>query len=257
MSEILQDFRFALRTLRRSPVLILVVILSLGIGIGANTAVFSVANALFLRPLPYPHPERLAILWLRSPGIGIPQDWPSPGEYMDIVAQNQVFEQTALAIGHDASMTGLGEPQRVQVIEATSSIFPLLGAKAQLGRTFLPGEDIPKGPKVALLTDAFWRVSFGADPKIVGRSIRLGGQPFTILGVLSPNFLLNREVMPTVAGIEKPDLLLPLPLGAEAASRRGDENFNILVRVKPGISMRQAQADVDLIAARIRETCLA
>jgi hypothetical protein len=116
MPEILQDFRFAHRTRRRSPVLILVVILSLGIGIGANTAVFGVANAFFLRPLPYPDPDRLAILWLRSPGIGIPQDWPSPGEYMDIVAQNQVFEQTALAIGHDASMTGLGEPQRVQVI---------------------------------------------------------------------------------------------------------------------------------------------
>ena len=155
-----------------------------------------------------------------------------------------------MAIGHDASMTGLGEPQRVQVI---GGIFPQLGAKAQLRRTFLPSEDIPKGPKVALLSDAFWRVTFGADPKIVGRSIRLGGQPFTILGVLSPNFLLNREVMPTVGGIEKPDLLLPLPLGAEAANRRGDENFNILARVKPGISMRQAQADVNLIAARIRE----
>ncbi len=253
MAEILQDFRFALRTLSRSPLLVLVVILSLGIGIGANSAVFSVANALFLRPLPYPDPDRLAILWLRSPGIGIPQDWPSPGEYIDIVTQNQVFERTALAIGHDASMTGLGEPQRVQVIEATSSIFPLLGAKVQLGRAFLPAEDIPKGPRVAILTDAFWRVSFGADPNIVGRAIRLGGQPVTILGVLSPNFLLNREVMPTVGGIEKPDLLLPLPLGAEAASRRGDENFNILARLKPGISMRQAQSDIGLIAARIRE----
>jgi predicted permease len=253
MSEILQDFRFAFRTLRRSPVLILVVVLSLGIGIGANTAVFSVANALLLRPLPYPDPDRLAILWLRSPGIGIPQDWPSPGEYMDIVSQNQVFEQTALAIGHDSSMTGLAEPQRVQVIEATSSIFPLLGAKVQLGRAFTSTEDIPNGPKVALLSDAFWKSSFGADPHIVGRSIRLGSQPFTVLGVLSPNFLLNREVMPTVGGIEKPDLLLPLPLGADAANRRGDENFNILARVKPGISMRQAQSDIDLIAARIRD----
>src|SRR5271166_4962438 len=207
--------------LMKNPGLTFVIVLSLAIGIGANTAIFSVTSTLLLKPLPYAHPERLAILWLRSPGIGIPQDWPSPGEYVDIVAQNQVFEQTALAIGHDASMTGLGEPQRVQVIEATSSIFPLLGAKAQLGRTFLPAEDIPKGPKVALLTDAFWRVSFGADPKVVGRSVRLGGQPFTILGVLSPKSLLNREVMPTVGGIEKPDLLLPLPLGAEAANRRG------------------------------------
>ena len=98
MHELMQDFRFTLRTLRKSGGLVCVVALSLGIGIGANTAVFSIANALFLKPLPYPHPEQLAILWLRSPGIGIPQDWPSPGEYMDIVNQNHVFQQTAAVV---------------------------------------------------------------------------------------------------------------------------------------------------------------
>src|SRR5271169_446534 len=113
MSEILQDFLFAFRTLRRSPVLILVVIFSLGIGIGANTAVFSVANALFLRPLPYPHPDRLAILWLRSPGIGIPQDWPSPGEYMDIKNENHSFDELSISIGGSMNLTGLDRPERL------------------------------------------------------------------------------------------------------------------------------------------------
>ncbi len=253
MSELMQDFRYALRTLRKSPALILVVAISLGIGIGANTALFSVANALFLRPLPYPHPDRLTILWLRSPGIGIPQDWPSPGEYIDIVTQNHVFAATALAGGHDTIMTGLAEPRRVGVIQATSSLFPLLGAKAQLGRTILPEDDVPNRPKVAVLSDGFWKQVFGADPKVLGRSVILGAQQYTIVGVLSPKFLLNREVMPTVGGVEKPDLLLPLPLGADAVNRRGDENYNILARLKPGISPRQAQLDIDLISARIRE----
>ncbi len=253
MPEVMPDLRLALRMLRKSPILILVVVLSLGLGIGANTAVFSVANALFLEPLPYPHADRLAILWLRSPGIGIPQDWPSPGEYIDIVRQNHVFEQTALAIGHASILTGFAEPQRVGVIEATSSLFPLLGVKAQLGRTLLAEEDIPNKPKVAVVTDGFWRRSFGADPGILGRSIMLGGQQYTVVGVLSSKFLLNHEVMPTVGGIEKPDILVPLPLGADAVNRRGDENYNILARVKPGVSMRQAQSDIDVIAAGIRK----
>src|ERR1700693_57683 len=131
MPLMFQDLRYAVRMLRKNFALTTVIVLSLAIGIGANTAIFSVVNALFLRPLPYPQPDRLAILWLRSPGIGIPQDWPSPGEYMDIVTQNHVFAQTALARGEPGSMTGLAEPRRVEVIEAASSLFPLLGAKPQ------------------------------------------------------------------------------------------------------------------------------
>ncbi len=253
MSQLSQDFRFSLRMLRKSPGLITVVALSLGIGIGANTAAFSVANALFLRPLPYPHPDRLAILWLRSPGIGIPQDWPSPGEYIDIVNQNHVFDQTAIAIGDTRVMTGLALPEKVETVQTSSSLFPMLGATAQLGRIILPDEDIPGRPKVAVLSDGFWKRFYGADPKIIGRALTLNGEQYTVVGVLRPGFLLNREVMPTVGGIEKADILMPLPLGADAVNRRGDENFNILARVKPGVSMRQAQSDIDVIAARIRQ----
>jgi len=161
--------------LRKSPGLITVVALSLGIGIGANTAAFSVANALFLRPLPYPHPDRLAILWLRSPGIGIPQDWPSPGEYIDIVNQNHVFDQTAIAIGDTRVMTGLALPEKVETVQTSSSLFPMLGATAQLGRIILPDEDIPGRPKVAVLSDGFWKRFYGADPKIIGRALTLNG----------------------------------------------------------------------------------
>src|ERR1700689_3068903 len=97
--HLLQDLRYGVRTLAKNPMLAIVIVLSLAVGIGANTAIFSVTSALLLKPLPYPQPDRLAILWLRSPGLGIPQDWPSPGEYVDITTRNHVFEETDLAQG--------------------------------------------------------------------------------------------------------------------------------------------------------------
>src|ERR1700681_184649 len=124
-----QDLRYALRMLRKMHSLTAVIILSLAIGIGANTALFSVAGTLLLRPLPYPQPDRLAILWLRSPGIGIPQDWPSPGQYIDIQTQNHVFEETAIAIGNTFTLLGRQQPERVEGIRTSSGMFHLLGAR--------------------------------------------------------------------------------------------------------------------------------
>jgi predicted permease len=253
MRLLLQDLRYALRMLRKNPGLTAVIILSLAIGIGANTALFSVAGTLLLRPLPYPEPSRLAILWLRSPGIGIPQDWPSPGQYIDIQTQNHVFEETALAIGRSFTLIGRPQPERVEGILTSSSMFHLLGAQPLLGRLLGPQDDKPGGPGVAILSYSLWKRLFGADPQVIGRSLNLNGNQVTVAGVLRPEFLLNHEVMPTVAGIDKVEILLPLPLGADAVKNRGDENYNIMARVKPGISMRQAQADIDVIATRIRE----
>src|SRR5512145_3563819 len=113
MQAFLQDFHYALRTLRRTPGLTLVIVLSLGIGIGANTAIFSVVNALMLKPLPYPDPDRLAVLWLRSPGINIPQDWPSPGQYIDIRTENRSFELMSISQGRSGTLLGLDQPERV------------------------------------------------------------------------------------------------------------------------------------------------
>ena len=253
MHLLLQDLRFAVRTLRKSPGLTTVIVLSLALGIGANTALFSVVNALLLKPLPYPSPDRLAILWLRSPGINIPQDWPSPGQYIDIRTENHVFEEMAILRGESFNVTGLDQPQRVEGIRTSSTLLHMLGAKPLLGRTFLPEEDQPGKPPTVVLTYGLWKRLFGGDPQIVGKKITLdGANPFTVAGVLRPDFLLNNEVIPTVASIERIEILLPLPLGADAVNRRGDENYNVLARLKPGATMERAQQEVAAIAARIR-----
>jgi putative ABC transport system permease protein len=262
MTSLLQDIRYALRTLRRSAGLTFVIVASLGIGIGANTAIFSVVNALLLKPLPYPAPERLAVLWLRSPGINIPQDWPSPGQYLDVKSENRSFDEMSISRGTSGTLMGVTEAQRVEAIQTSSSLFTLLGAKPLHGRLLRPDEDTPGQPAVVILSYGFWRRAFNADPNIVGKPITLNGlgqgtgdakNQFEVAGVLGPDFLLNDEIMPTVASIRQMDVFLPLPLGADAIKRRGDENFNIMARLKPGVTMAQAKGDVAAIAGRIRE----
>ncbi len=262
MRILMQDLRYAVRTLRRSAGLTTVIVASLAIGIGANTAIFSVVNALLLKPLPYPDPERLAVLWLRFPGINIPQDWPSPGQYVDIQNENRSFDGMSISRGRVGTLMGLAEAQRVEALETSSSLFPLLGARALYGRLLRTEEDSPGQPPVVLLSHGFWKRAFGGDRSVVGKTITLNGlasgggdvkNQYEVVGVLGPEFLLNEEIMPTVASIKQMDLFLPLPLGADAVKRRGDENFNVMARLKQDVTMAQAHADMAAIAARIRE----
>ena len=253
MNALLQDLRYALRTLRKNLMMTSVIAVSLAIGIGANSAIFSVVDALLLRPLPYPEPDRLAAVWLHSPSLGILRDWPSPGEYIDIQKENHSFEQMALAQGRVFVLTGREQPERIFGARTQSSLLEMLGAKPLLGRLLLPEDDKPGKPDVAILTERVWRRLFNSDPAIVGKTIVLNGNPFIVAGVLQRSFMLNAEVMPTETPMDKMDILAPLPLGADAEKNRGDENYNIMVRLKPGVSVRQAQADLDVIARRIRE----
>lgn len=252
MSLWLQDFRYAFRMSRKNVVLTLVIVASLAIGIGANSAIFSVVDALLLRPLPYPHPDRLAAVWLHSPGIGILRDWPSPGQFVDIQSQNRSFDQMAIAQSRTFTLTGREQPERVDVLRTQSSLLDMFGAKPLLGRTLLPEEDKPGKPAVAILSNGAWVRLFNSDPAIVGKTITLNGKPYTVAGVLQRSFVLNAEVMPSEGPMDKVDIFLPLPLGPDAAQRRGDENYNIVVRLKPGVSVLQAQADIDVIASGIR-----
>ena len=262
LAPLLQDLRYGLRTLRRSAGLSLVIVASLAIGIGANTAIFSVVNALLLKPLPYPDPDRLAVLWLRSPGINIPQDWPSPGQYIDVRTGNRTFEEMSISLGRAGTLLTRDEAQRVEGLQTSSSLFSLLGAKPLYGRLLRPDEDAPGKPAVVILSYGFWKRAFNADPNVVGTSITLNGfgqgggdakNLFEVAGVLRPDVLLNDEIMPTVASIRQMDVFTPLPFGADAVNRRGDENYNLMARLKPGVSMAQAKDDVAAIAARIRE----
>jgi len=248
----LQDVRYAWRMLRKNVVLTLVIVASLAIGIGANSAIFSVVDALLLRPLPYPHPDRLAAVWLHSPGIGILRDWPSPGQFVDIQGQNHSFDQMAIAQSRIFTLTGRAQPELVDVLSTQSSLMTMLGAKPLLGRTLLPEENTPGRPGVAVLTYGAWQRLFNSDPSIVGKSITLNAKAFTVVGVLERHFMLNAEVMPSEGPMDKLDIFLPLPLGPDAAQKRGDENYNIIVRLKPGVSVQQAQADINVIANGIR-----
>jgi len=258
----LADIRYALRGLRRSPMFALIAILSLAIGIGANSAIFSAVNALLLRPLPYPDPDRLAVLWLRSPGINIPQDWPSPGQFIDVQNENHSFEEMSISHGGTGTLLGLEQPERVEALQTSSALFHLLGGKPLYGRLLQPQDDKPGAAPVVVLSYEFWKRLFSSDPNIVGRSITLNGlgggtgadkNQFTVAGVLGPEFMLNDEVMPTVASIRHMDVYFPLPLGADAITRRLDENYNLMARLKPGVTISQAQADISVIAGRIRD----
>jgi predicted permease len=252
MHALLQDFRYALRTLRKSPAITAVIVLSLAIGIGANSAVFSVVDALLLRPLPYPQPGRLVAIWLHSPGIGIFRDWPSPGQYIDIRNENHSFTEMSISRLTGFILTGKDQPERVDGMRTSSSLFHMLGARPLLGRLLLPDEDTPGKPLTAVLSARVWKRLFNSDRAVIGQSITLNARSFTVVGVLQPDFMLNSEVMPAEGPMDKVDIFVALPLGADAVNRRGDENYNLMAKLKPGVTVRQAQADIDIIASRIR-----
>lgn len=252
MNTWMQDVRFALRSFRKNPGFTLAAILSLAIGIGANTSIFSVANALLLRPLPYDSPDRLVILWNRSPGLNITQDWFSVAQYFDIKTAHHGFEQVAIAIGGNYNLTGQGDPERVGVVRVSSNLLPMLGARPALGRLLTPDEDSPGRPSTAVLTHGMWARRFGRDPHMIGKSININGQTCEIVGILSPGFSLTQEVLPLLYGTEQAEIFLPLPLASSASQVRTHEDYNIVGKLKPGVSLPQAQAEMDTITARLR-----
>jgi predicted permease len=253
MSTWTQDIRFALRSFKKEPWFSVVAVLSLAIGIGANTSIFSVSNALLLRPLPYDNPDRLVILWNRSPGLGITQDWFSTAQYFDIKTSHHGFEQIAIAIGGNYNLTGRGDPERVGAVRVSSNLLPMLGARPTMGRLLRPDEDLPGQSSTAVLTDGLWARRFGRDPHVVGTSIIINGQTYEIIGILPQNFSLPQEVLPLLDGTQQADLFLPLPLAPGAASQvRDHEDYNIVGKLKPGVGLQQAQAEMDTITARLR-----
>jgi len=252
MSTLAKDVAYAVRMLAKSPGFTLAAILSLAIGIGANTSIFSIFDALLLRPLPYQDAGRLVILWNRSPGLNITQDWFSTAQYFDIKTGHQGFEQVAIAIGGNDNLTSRGEPERVGTIRISSNLLPMLGQSAALGRTFSADEDSPGRPATAVLSHGMWVRHYGADPRMLGQSVTLNGVTYEVVGIMPPSFSLPREVLPTLGGAEQADIILPLPLPADAAQNRDHEDYNIVGKLKPGVSTAQAQAEMDTITARLR-----
>jgi len=259
--------RYALRSLLRTPGFTVAAIASIGIGVGATTAIYSVASPLLLHPLPYRDADRLVILWNRSPGLGIAEDWFSTAQYFDIKNGHTGFDELAIAIGalynlrdvgdrgdraSSPSGSGSGDPERIGTIRMSSNLLPMLGARAELGRLFAEREDRPGGPDTAILNHSTWMRRYGGDRSVIGRTLLLNDRPFQIVGVLDAAFTLPREVMPTLGGAEDAELIIPLPLGAFEVNRRDAEDYNIIGRLRPRVTVRTAQAEMDAITARLR-----
>src|ERR671912_1066244 len=250
---VINDLRHAFRSFSHAPGFAVAAVLSLAIGVGINTSIYSVASALLLHPLPYADAERLTILWNRSPGLGITEDWFSTAQYFDIKNGQQSFEQLAIVIGGNYNLTGVGgEPERIATIRVSSSLLPMLGVQPALGRLFVPEDDVPGAPGTALLGHGTWVRRYGSDPAVVGRGIILNGLPYRIVGVLPASFSLPREVVPTLGGAADAEIMIPLPLAADAARIRTAEDYNIIGKLKRGVAVPQAQAELDALTARLR-----
>ena len=252
MYSLAQDLHYGVRGFLRSPGFTAATLLSLAIGIGANTAIFSVANALLLRPLPYRDPDRLVILWNRSPGLDITQDWFSTAQYFDIRNNHHGFEQLAIAIGGKYTLTNDGEPERVGVARVSSSLLPLLGGRALLGRIFSPDDDASGRAPSAILTSDFWQRRYGGNPHMAGKTVILDGIPYPVAGILQPGFRLPHQILPILTGPDQVEIVLSLPMPAGAAQVRTREDYTVMGRLRRGVSLKQAQAEMNTLTARLR-----
>ena len=244
MTTIAQDLRFALRSLLKRPAFTLVAVLSLGLGIGANTAIFSVINAVLVRPLPYTDASRLVDLYESSEHM--PQGSISPAAFSDWRTQNHAFSQLAAYRSSNVNLQDVSTPERLSVELTSANMFSLLDVRAARGRTFAPGEDRQTAPHVAVLSDALWRRSFGASPAVVGRTIQLSGEAYTVIGVMPRDFRFPAN--------EMHDLWMPLQLTPEQATDRSSRWLRVIGRLKPGVQLSSVNANMSQIAARLEKT---
>ena len=245
MRDILwQDVRSAARSLRRSPAFALGAAVTLALGIGANAAIFSVLDAVVLRPLPYQGPERLVGVW--NSWTETPRAPISPLEYFDYREQLRSFEHLGVSAGEAMTLTGAGEPVRIPLGVVSHGVLPALGVAPQLGRLFTPEEDTPNRNLVILLGDGLWRRRFGADPNIVGRRVVLDRQPFTVVGVMPPAFRIPRDFDSALPA----DAFIPLGFDRTTVPIRGSHFLTGVARLKPGVSREQAAAEVAALAQR-------
>ncbi|HEX8899426.1 MAG TPA: ABC transporter permease, partial [Chthoniobacterales bacterium] len=247
IADLWQDIRYGLRMLARSPAFTVIAVVALALGIGANSAIFSVVNAVLLRPLPYKNPDALVMVWEEATHLGFPINTPSPANFIDWQNQNTVFESTAAMAQSNFNLTGAGEPERFDGRRVSANLFTLLGVKPHLGRGFLPEEDKP-GTRVAILSYGMWQRRFGGDAAIVGRQINLNSQSYTVVGVMPKNF----QGIPSYDNWND-QLWVPIAFPPEEAASRGNHYLEVIARLKPGVTRRKAQAEMDTIMARLAQ----
>jgi putative ABC transport system permease protein len=243
IADLWQDLRFGARMLLKQPGFTLIAVLTLALGIGANTAIFSIVNAVLLRPFPYKEPERLVILLERvSAGGGFSPSYPN---FVDWRAQNKVCSSMSAVLGNESfNLTGAGEPERLQGQRVSAEFFSTLGVKPHVGRDFLPGEDQPGATPAVILSYGLWQRRFGNDPSLIGKQLTLNQQSYTVVGVTPPDFQFGAEA----------DVTVPIGLQAERFRLRGNNpGADVVARLKPHVSQQQAETELNLIAARLEQ----
>ena len=250
MNTLLQDIRFGLRMLAKSPSISIVATIALALGIGANTAIFSVVNAVLLRPLPFPEPDSLVAVFETVPQRGVQRGSHSYPNFFDVRSQNTVFERVASYHSSNFIMTGRGEPARLQGAVVTADLFPLLGVAPVLGRTFHPDEDKPSDARVVVLSHSLFRNHFGEDPSVLNQVITLDGRGYTVVGVMPPGFEFPIQNEPV-------ELWTTIAIDAAGSSpvtdQRGAHFLRVIGRLKHGVSPDQAQAEMEAIGARLAQ----
>ncbi|HYY99652.1 MAG TPA: ABC transporter permease, partial [Pyrinomonadaceae bacterium] len=253
MRTLIRDVRFGARMLLKSPGFALVALATLALGIGANTAIFSVVNSVLLRPLDYREPDRVVALWENVPAKG--GRWRvTPANFFDWKGQSRVFEEAAAFGASTLNLTGAGEPAELSGARVSEGYFGVLGVRPALGRAFLSEEYEPGKGQVVILGHALWRGRFGSDPNVVGRTIRLDGAAYTVVGVMPAGVY---PTWPTTSKISfdagRQEYLVPMSFSPAWASNRNSHVLGVVARLKPGVTIERAQADMNLIARRLEE----
>ena len=245
METILQDLRYGLRLLAKNPGFSSIAIITLAVGIGANTAIFSIVNAAVLRPLPCHDPDRLVYVWSAEKARGIDQSTVSIPDLHDWRQQNRVFDALAGWWGGTYNLSGGDQPQQVNGWTVSPNFFEVLGVQPEFGRAFAPDADQRSNDHTVLLSHSLWMGAFGGDPRILGRTVMIDSESRTVIGVMPAEF---SSPFPDV------QLWVPWPARAEAMAQRGDRFLRVVARIKPGVTIASAQADMDTIARRLAQT---
>ncbi|MEK6405678.1 MAG: ABC transporter permease [Acidobacteriota bacterium] len=259
MESFLQDIRYSIRSLIKTPGFAAVAVIVLALGIGANTAIFTVVNAVLLRPLPYPGSDQLVMLWETNPRfqIGVDTLPVTHGNFMDWREQNSVFEYvSALGVGR-WNLTGMGEPERISGASVSLNFFRLMGTEPKLGRAFRDDEEKPGAGKVVVISNALWQHRFAGEPDVIGRTMTLDGESYTVIGVAPEGFQFPRaNELPFFVGVStQTDLWRPMTLGDDFVNKkRANHQLSVMAKLRSGVTREQAQSEMTAIAERLEQS---
>ena len=245
IETMLQDIRYGARTLRKSPGFTFFAVVVLALGIAASTAIFSIADAVLVRPLPYRDANQLVMVWEDATAYGFPHDTPAPGNFSDWKKRNEVFEDmAATSFGGAFNLTNEGNPEEIHGRRVTANLFSVLGTRPALGRDFRPEDDAPGTARVAILSHRLWLQRFGGDPQSIGKELRLNYENYTVIGVMPRGFQFpDREA----------ELWVPAQFTKEQLANHGNHFLNVVARVKPGIPLKTANANLATIAKQLEK----